>query len=277
MIVGGSAAMAGAAFLAARATLRSGAGLCMIALPKSVNLAAKKAVLEATTLPLAETNEHTIAEDAVAMCLEHAKPMSVVAIGPGLSRNLSTARFTRRMLAESGVPAVIDADAIVAWRGRRDELNRVSSIKVLTPHSGEMAMLMGMSVAEVERDRVEAALKCARESDAIVLLKGARSVIANAAGEVWVNVTGNPGMATGGSGDVLTGLIAALIAQGMPSIQAAVAGAYLHGRAGDAAAVQRGKRSVVAGDLVEHLSSAFGGLEPLHATNQFSARLYRLL
>jgi NAD(P)H-hydrate epimerase len=276
LIVGGSAAMAGAAILAARAALRGGCGLCTVALPESANLAAKAAVLEATTVPLPETVDHSIAEHAMYSFESFTRRMNVMAIGPGLTRNPETANFVRRLVEQARLPAVIDADGIAAWNNRRAELKRVRTAKVLTPHPGEMAELMGATVESIQRDRITTALRCANECNAIVVLKGARTVIAHPNGDLYINPTGNPGMATGGSGDVLTGLIASLMAQGMTPMMSAVAAAYLHGLAGDIAANHVGRASLIAGDLIEWLPEAWKSLSRLHERNLLGPRLYRV-
>jgi NAD(P)H-hydrate epimerase len=176
------------------------------------------------------------------------------------------------------VPTVLDADGIIAFAGeRRTELKKSRVPLVLTPHPGEMAALMGTSIDEVQRDRSATALQAANECGAVIVFKGARSIIAAPNGEVYVNPTGNAGMATGGSGDVLTGLIAALLAQGLDALKAAVIGTYLHGLAGDLAAAEKGQTSLIAGDLNEFLPAAFQRVQTLHEERFVTPRLYRLV
>jgi NAD(P)H-hydrate epimerase len=278
LIVGGSAGMLGAGLLAGRAALRAGAGLVTLGIPKSLNLAAKAALCEATTLPLPESEWQTLNPTALAEILPLLPRMNALAIGPGLSRDEGAAEFARGLVRQARVPTVLDADGIIAFAGeRRTELKKSRVPLVLTPHPGEMAALMGTSIDEVQRDRSATALQAANECGAVIVFKGARSIIAAPNGEVYVNPTGNAGMATGGSGDVLTGLIAALLAQGLDALKAAVIGTYLHGLAGDLAAAEKGQTSLIAGDLNEFLPAAFQRVQTLHEERFVTPRLYRLV
>ncbi|MCS6860251.1 MAG: NAD(P)H-hydrate dehydratase [Abditibacteriales bacterium] len=289
LVVGGSAGMLGAALLAGRAALRGGAGLVTLALPQGLNQAAKAALLEATTLPLSETPNQTVDPAALHQIQSLLHRFNALAIGPGISREDGAAAFVRSVVASSVVPTVIDADGILAFAGeRREELQKANAPLVLTPHPGEMAALLATRIEEVERDRIATAQQAANECHAVVVLKGARSIVAaptspspllgkEGQGEVYVNPTGNAGMATGGSGDVLTGLIAALIAQGLDALRAAVVGTYLHGLAGDLAAVEKGQASLIAGDLNEFLPAAFQRVQTLPEERRMTPRLYRLV
>jgi NAD(P)H-hydrate epimerase len=298
LVVGGSASMLGAALLAGRAALRGGAGLVTLALPQSLNQAAKAALLEATTLPLPETQNQTVDPSALNLIQPTLNRLNALAIGPGISREEGAAEFVRHLVEQARVPMVIDADGIVAFAGEhRAELNKSrtegkrrprSVSRVLTPHPGEMATLMGISVEEAERDRIATAQQAANDCGAVIVFKGARSIVATPTslspllskegkGEVYVNPTGNAGMATGGSGDVLTGLIAALLAQDLDALKAAVVGTYLHGLAGDLAAAEKGQASLIAGDLNEFLPAAFRKIQTLHEERRVTPRLYRLV
>lgn len=273
LIIGGSVGKAGAAAMAGFAALRAGAGLSTIATPKSVLATVASFHPEVMTEPLAETTDGTIslgALDSAVLALLERK--TVVAIGPGISRNAETAKFVRALVnprsAQSSAPKtaagpanaviVLDADALNAFEGAANELNgHVRSI-VITPHPGEMARLTGLTIAEIQANRLEVARKFSRERELIVVLKGHRTLTAAPDGTVWVNSTGNPGMATGGTGDVLTGMVAGLIAQHPQQVLEATALAvYLHGLAGDLAAEALGEHSLVATDLVRFLPDSF--------------------
>ncbi len=262
LIIGGSVGMAGAPMLAARAAFRAGAGLVTVGLPAGLEVAAKEVVMEAMTLSLPTTAEGCLAESAVALVQTRWARMHALAIGPGLGRDHGTLEFVRRLLPLAQMPMVIDADALGAWSGRLKVLASTRAPKVLTPHPGELAELMGTSVAVIERDRIAAAQAAAQATRSIVVLKGARTVIADSIGATTLNLTGNAGMATAGSGDVLTGVIAALIAQGLSPRVAAKVGVYLHGIAGDLAAAELGQPSLMAGDLIEWLPRAWQQTQP---------------
>src|SRR5208283_774522 len=266
LIIGGSVGKAGAAAMAGFAALRAGAGLSTIATPKSVLATVASFHPEVMTEPLAETTGGTIGLRALDAVLSLLERKTVVAIGPGISRNAETAKFVRALVdpgaLKSGAvkpgstkarsvksrtarpgafPAsaviVLDADALNAFEGAADGLNGHGRSIVITPHPGEMARLTGLTIAEIQANRLEVARKFSREHELIVVLKGHRTLTAAPDGTVWVNSTGNPGMATGGTGDVLTGMVAGLIAQHPQQVLEATALAvYLHGLAGDLAA-----------------------------------------
>jgi NAD(P)H-hydrate epimerase len=277
LIIGGSVGKAGAAAMAGFAALRSGAGLSTVATPKSVLVTVASFHPEAMTEPLAETTGGTIslrAFDAVLSLLER---KTVVAIGPGISRNAETAKFVRALVnrgsaksrsakSRSAKPAagpvkaviVLDADALNAFEGAASELNGHGRSVVITPHPGEMARLTGLTIAEIQANRLEVARKFSREHELIVVLKGHRTLTAAPDGTVWVNSTGNPGMATGGTGDVLTGMVAGLIAQHPQRVfEATALAVFLHGLAGDLAAEALGEHSLVATDLVRFMPESF--------------------
>jgi NAD(P)H-hydrate epimerase len=184
--------------------------------------------------------------------------MTVLAVGPGISRNPETSEFVRSLIVKTKTPLVLDADGLNAFEGRAAELNGKGRILAITPHPGEMARLTGSTVAAVQRDRINVARAFAREHELIVVLKGHRTLIAQPDGTAWVNTTGNPGMATGGTGDILTGMVAGLIAQNPERVvEAVIAAVYLHGLAGDVARETTGEHSLVATDLIKALPEAF--------------------
>jgi NAD(P)H-hydrate epimerase len=200
----------------------------------------------------------TVAPADAAHCLELAKSRNVMAIGPGLSQRPGVAEFVHRMVKGAHCPVVLDADGLNAFAGTPELLQGGSRPLILTPHPGEMARLAGKSVAEIQSDRVTAARSFAQRHRCILVLKGFRTVIAYPNGAVWVVATGNPGMATGGTGDILTGMIAGAVAQFPGHMEEAVrAGVFLHGLAGDAACEHTGEEAMVATDLLHYLPAAF--------------------
>jgi len=260
LVVGGSLGKAGAAAMAGMAALRAGAGLATVATPKSVLPTVAGFHPEPMTEPLEETEAGTISLRA----LEYgrmdllAKGKTVFAIGPGISRNDETAEFVRTAVKKYKTPTVLDADGLNAFEGRSGELDGTGRILVITPHPGEMARLAGISIADVQKDRLGVARRIAREHALIVVLKGHRTLVAKPDGEVWVNTTGNAGMATGGTGDILTGMTAGLIGQSTDDeLTAVVAAVYLHGMAGDIARERLGEKCLVASDLLSGLPEAF--------------------
>ncbi len=252
LVAAGSTGMVGAAILTASACLKSGAGLVTLAVPEDVHNIVSGRVPEVITLPLPAENGILSAE-AASVILEKLQQADVLAVGPGLSLNPNIKEVMLRLLPEAGKPMVIDADALNALADNTDILGKLSAPAVLTPHPGEMSRLWGTSTAEVLRQRLDLTVKSAEQWGCTVLLKGAPTLIASPDGELYINPTGNPGMATAGSGDVLTGVIAGLAAQGMPVHRAAAAGAYLHGLAGDKGSKQLGVYSLTAGDIINYL------------------------
>lgn len=244
--------------MAGFSALRSGAGLSTVATARSVMGTVAGFHPELMTEPLEETESGTISGKAMEAITALAERKSVLAIGPGISRHHETSAFVRAVVQQCQAPMVLDADALNAFEGVGQALAGRGRNVVVTPHPGEMSRLTGLTIAEVQSSRVEVARKFAREHELIVVLKGHRTLIASPAGEVWVNPTGNPGMATGGTGDVLTGIVAGLIAQYPQRVfEATVLAVYLHGLAGDLAANVLGESSLVATDLVRYLPEAF--------------------
>jgi len=266
LVVGGAPGMTGAALVAGKAALRSGAGLVQVALPKSLNLAAEAAALEVMSFPLPETDAGTIAPEALSALTPRLDWADVIAVGCGISRHERTQTFVRQLVAQVDKPMLIDADGLIALAGHTDLLRKRQALTVLTPHPGEMAALLKTTTEEVQRDRVGIALHATETFHAIVVLKGARTIVAAPDGALFVNPTGNAGMATGGMGDVLTGIVASLLAQRLcrsltvTPVEAVAAAVFLHGLAGDIASWEKGETALVAGDLLEHLPRAI--LEP---------------
>lgn len=235
LVVAGSRRMTGAARLVAEGAYRAGAGLVTVAVPEGILPVVQAGLAEATFLPLPEGPMGSVAEAGWDVLDARLDRFDAVAMGPGLSTDDQTPAFVRRVVAESMAPVVVDADAINAFAGRGGDLAGRTADAVITPHTGEFGRLFGMPASEVLEDRVGFARKGAAETRAVVLLKGPRSLVALPDGEVRVNPTGSPVLATGGTGDVLTGAIAAYLARGLPAADAATVAAYVHGVAGEVA------------------------------------------
>ena len=256
-VIAGSATMLGAAALTSLAAMRAGAGLVTAAVPASLNTAAHKKINNVVmTLPLKETREQTVSIDAFTQIHREYDQCDVLAVGPGLSRHPATQRLVLKIIGTSPKPLVIDADALYALSGHTEILRKSGTLKVLTPHPGEMARLVNRSKEYVEKNRRQTALEFAREYDCVVLLKGHRTLVASPQGKLYVNTTGNAGMATAGSGDVLTGMIAALLGQGLTGFEAAKFGAWWHGKAGDLAAKSKTRAAMIASDIIDNIPKA---------------------
>ncbi|MDY7094493.1 MAG: NAD(P)H-hydrate dehydratase [Acidobacteriota bacterium] len=253
LLVAGGPGKAGAAILAARSAVRAGAGLVTAAVPCGQLAVVDGGSLESMTLACAETEDGQLAPAAVDELLAVLRDRDALALGPGLGVGEETEAAIRRLVLEATVPLVLDADGLNAFAGHAAALARRSAPTVLTPHPGELGRLLQCSAAEVQEDRPAAARRAAELTGAVVLLKGHRTLVATPDGELYINTTGNPGMATGGTGDVLTGLVGGLLAQGMEALAAAQLGAFCHGLAGDLASEELGERGLAAGDLLDRL------------------------
>ena len=256
LIVAGSPGKAGAAAMAARGSLRSGVGLVTVAAPAGIVPVIQQQVLEAMCLHAAESIDGTIGVGSETELARVAAGMSACAIGPGLTTHRETVQVVKDLVRRVDVPTVIDADGVNALAGAADMLKKARAPLVLTPHPGEMARLAGLASADVQNDRIGVAGAFAAKYGVTVVLKGAGTVIAAPGGEVFVNTTGNAGMATAGTGDVLTGVIGSLLAQGFGPTWSACLGVYLHGLAGDLAAAEKGEAGLIAGDVIEKLPEA---------------------
>jgi NAD(P)H-hydrate epimerase len=258
LVVGGSLGKSGAAAMCAMAALRIGAGLATVATPASVLPTVAGFAPELMTEPLGDAGSQSVAVGDAAHCLELAKSRNVLVIGPGLSQRPGVAGFVHRMVKGGHAPTVLDADGLNAFAASPELLQGSARPLILTPHPGEMARLTGTSIADIQVNRVATARDFARRHRCIVVLKGFRTVVAYPSGEAWVVATGNPGMATGGTGDVLAGMIAGAAAQFPSQLEAAVrAAVFLHGLAGDVARGHIGEESLVATDLLRYLPVAF--------------------
>jgi len=260
LVIGGAVGKSGAAAMAGMSALRAGAGLSTVATARSVLSTVAAFHPELMTEPLEETDAGTISLRA----LEYGrmdslvKGKTVLAIGPGISRNPETSDFVRNVVAKYQTPVVLDADGLNAFEGQTEKLNGMDRVLVITPHPGEMARLLGISVAQIQADRLGVARKFASEHQLTIVLKGDRTLVVDPTGETWVNTTGNPGMATGGTGDILTGMVAGFLAQYKKQVFKAVCAAvHMHGAAGDIACETMGEQPLVATDLIKALPEAF--------------------
>jgi NAD(P)H-hydrate epimerase len=256
LVVAGSLGKSGAAVLAGLAALRVGAGLVTVATPGGVLASVASGRPELMTEPLAEEGDGGLGREALDRVLELAAGRDALVLGPGLGQAGSTRGFVQELAAACDRPLLIDADglnALAATGGGVAALRRRSSATLLTPHPGEMGRLLGRTASEVQTRRLECARELARQSGAVVALKGQRTLVTHPDGRSAVCPAGNPGMATGGTGDVLSGALGALLAQGRDAWEAACAGVFLHGAAGDDEAARRSQEGLLAGDLADAL------------------------
>jgi NAD(P)H-hydrate epimerase len=256
LIVAGSRGMSGAAILAGCAALRGGAGLVRVAVPAGILPIVAGGNPCYITAPLPEDRDGQLADLAEADLLDLAESHSVVALGPGLGRSKALTDLVLAVLVRGTAPLVLDADGLNVLAGHSDRLRGRSAPLIITPHPGEFARLVGQDIPTVQAHRRDLAVRFAAEHRLMLLLKGHGTLVTDGR-RLYTNSTGNPGMATAGSGDVLTGLIAALLGQGLEAFAAAQLGAWLHGRAGDLARDDLGEASLIASDLLQYLPRAF--------------------
>ncbi|HEV2022147.1 MAG TPA: NAD(P)H-hydrate dehydratase [Terriglobales bacterium] len=266
LVIGGSIGKTGAPAMAALAALRSGCGLATVATAASALPMVAAVAPEIMTEPLAETDAGTVSPKAFnyGRIEQLLAGKDVVALGPGLSRHPETAEFVRAFVSRCSIPIILDADGLNAFEGHASLLKKRTCALILTPHPGEMARLSGHPISKDPADRIRVVREISSQFGATVVLKGFRTLVGTQDGEVWVNPTGNPGMATGGTGDVLTGIIASLVAQGKdwasgrgPEPTSITSAVYLHGLAGDLAADEIGAEAMIATDLIQYLPAAF--------------------
>jgi len=260
LVVAGSPGKSGAASITAMGALRCGAGLVTLGVPESLHSIMEVKTTEVMTARLPETPSHTVGSDAFRAVTELMEGKKAVIIGPGLCVNSEVRGLVVRLIEESHIPMIIDADGLNVIAGHLDVLKRAGSPLVLTPHPGEMARLMRKNTAHVQGNRVGVASEFAKKHGVTLVLKGVRTVIAGTDGTVFINPTGNPGMATAGTGDLLSGIIGGLVGQGYDPIAAAVIGVYLHGLAGDRVAERMGDAGMVATDILDEVPSALSSI-----------------
>ncbi len=274
LVVAGSRGKTGAAFMAARACMRAGAGLVTIGIPETLMDIFQSRVTEEMTLPLPDRGDGSLSARAAEVILRFlSERADVLCIGPGIGVSEETQGLTSEILRTSRSPVVMDADAINSIKDT-SLLKKTDAPIILTPHPGEMARLTSQkpkvkgqrsndkeSQTMIEKDRINTALSFSKETGAYLVLKGVPTVIAEPEGRAFINSTGNPGMATAGTGDVLTGMIASFIAQGLTPLNAAILGVYMHGLAGDIAVREKGEHSLIASDIIESLPAAFKAIK----------------
>jgi NAD(P)H-hydrate epimerase len=253
LVLGGSPGKTGAAAMTSWAAMRVGAGLVTLGIPKSLNVAMESQLIEVMTAPLPENSSGALALSAYEKIVRLLAQKRALAIGPGLGTAKSTHKLIRKLLETISVPVVIDADGLNSLVGHVECLKKAKTPVVMTPHPGEMARLAGTTPAAVQADRVSVARDFATTYSVHLVLKGARTIVAHPDGAVLINPSGNPGMASGGMGDVLTGIIAGLIVQGSSVDEAVNSGVYLHGSAADFLADSLGPVGFLASDLIEIL------------------------
>ncbi len=256
-VLAGSAGLTGAAYLTAQAALLSGSGLVTLGIPKSLNPIMARKLTEVMTTPLQETKAQSLGLKAFPEIKIVSDKIDVIAIGPGLSQNKETQALIRKIISTIDKPMVIDADGLNALVGHLNILPTA----ILTPHPGEMARLIGKSVAYVQKNRKTVAKNFAKKYNVTLVLKGHRTIAVNPGNKIYVNKTGNPGMASGGVGDVLTGIIASFLGQGLSAFDAARLGVCVHGLAGDLAAKEKGQLSLTASALLNKLPEVLHKLE----------------
>lgn len=254
-VLSGSIGLTGAAAMCCEAALRVGTGLVTLGIPVSLNQIMEIKLTEAMTYPLPETEAHSLSPMAMQLVREKLKRCNALAIGPGISTHPETCEFVRKLLQEIDIPAVVDADALNCLAGCKIDFSGKNF--VLTPHPGEMARLVGAHLPDIQSDRIGWARRFSQESGCVVVLKGARTVIASPEGSYFINPTGNVGMASGGMGDVLTGMIGGFLAQGVSPLNSALFGVFLHGLCGDLAREELGEEVMIAGDILRYLPRAF--------------------
>jgi ADP-dependent NAD(P)H-hydrate dehydratase / NAD(P)H-hydrate epimerase len=264
LVIAGSAGMTGAAYLCSEAAIMSGAGLVTLAIAKSLNPIMQRKLIEVMTLPMPETKEHTISPASYDKIISFSEKCDCVLIGPGLSRNRQTQGLIRSLIKNIKPPMVIDADALNALAGNLHIIshNRLTGKSanrqtIITPHPGEMSRLVKLKPDFINKNKKTVAKSFSSKYNVTTVLKGNETVVASPANKLYLNDTGNPGMASAGCGDVLSGIIAALLASGMDVFKAARLGVYVHGLSGDIAAKEIGEISLRARDLLKFLPKAF--------------------
>lgn len=260
-VIAGSTGFTGAATMTCEASARVGAGLVTLGIPKSLNPILENKLLEVMTLPLAETESGSLAHEAFSAIEKACERKTAIAIGPGLGLEPSTQKLVRDIIKKIELPMVVDADGLNALASNTEILLERKMPTILTPHPGEMARLIGSDTKKVKSDRIKVAKEFAKKYGCYLVLKGARSIVATPEGKIYINPTGNPGMATGGVGDVLTGMIGGFLAQGLSPLEASIASVYIHGVCGDEAALKYGERGLLARDILNEIPNVLRSLE----------------
>lgn len=258
LILAGSGRYIGAACLCAESAMRAGAGRVTLGIPRGIySIVASRVASEVMTLPLPETKSRSLGSAALRQIKNFAKDVDCVLVGPGLSADPDTGHLVRALVGTVAKPLIIDADGLNAISDHVNVLKKNGPEIILTPHPKEMARLCGVSVDMIQAQRKNIAKKFALRYNITLILKGSSTVVSSKAGRVYENPTGNAGMATAGSGDVLSGIVAAFVAQGLEAFEASCSAVYIHGLSGDLAAVDKSQISLIASDIIEYLPKAF--------------------
>ncbi len=257
LLVGGAAGYSGAIAMAARAAMRSGVGLATVLVPEGIAPVVASASLESMVIGVKETAQGSIAPEMWGAWRERLGEFDALLVGPGLTRHDQSLMLVRKIIRDCEIPLIMDADALSVLEGQPHWIEKAKCPVIITPHPGELARLFSQDVSEVQRDRYGVAMAAAKFTRATVVLKGAGTLVVQDGKPVQINLTGNPGMATGGSGDVLAGLLAGLLGQKMQPFDAARAAVYIHGRAGDMAAWRKSQAGLIATDLIEEVPYVF--------------------
>lgn len=261
LIIAGSKGKTGAAFMCAKSCLRAGAGLVTIGVPESLMDIFQSRATEEMTLALPDRGDGTLSSTASGKILEFLSAKAdALAIGPGISDTNDIKKIVSEIVLGSTKPMVLDADAINSLRGKSEILGNAKAPLILTPHPGEMERLLDKTkykISDIEENRIETALAFSRQTGTYLVLKGAPTIIAEPEGRAYINSTGNSGMATGGSGDVLTGMIASFLGQGLNPLDASILGVFMHGYSGDIAASKKGEHSLIASDIIDSIPETF--------------------
>ncbi|MGB9715647.1 MAG: NAD(P)H-hydrate dehydratase [Thermodesulfovibrionales bacterium] len=276
LVVAGSKGKTGAALMTAKACLRTGAGLVTLGVPESLSDIFQSRVTEEMTISLPDRGDGTLSQKATKVIMDFLNDKAtILAVGPGIGVSSDTKKLLKKLIKDSTVPMVIDADGINSLMGEKAVFSKAKSPIILTPHPGEMARLLNppstlfakggksrinISVQDIEKDRINVALSFSKETGVYLVLKGVPTVIAEPNGRLYINSTGNPGMASAGTGDVLTGIISGFLSQRLSPIHASILGVYMHGLAGDIAASEKGEHSLIAADIIEKIPFAFESL-----------------
>ncbi len=261
LVIAGSRGMTGAATLVSLAALRVGAGLVTLGIPQRLNPILEVKLTEVMTLPLPDTREGTFSLKALDKIHQFAHHCKALILGPGLSTQEETKELVKKIMVSLKIPLVLDADGINALTENLKLIALYPAPLIITPHPGELSRLLSVSIPEVQKNRIFSSRTLAEKTQKIAILKGARTVITDEQGNSWVNSTGNPGMASGGSGDVLSGMIGGFLVQGMDPLMAAKVGVYLHGSAADLAVKEKGELSLIAGDILENIPRVIRSLK----------------
>ena len=260
-VIAGSRGKGGAAALSSISALRAGAGLVTLALPECLNISFEVGIPEVMTFPLPDTKDGTIDKSALDILIKFLEGKSAVLIGPGITTNPSTSSLIKNLIKKVSCPMLIDADGLNIIADKIELLKDKPSPVVVTPHPGEMARMLNTTSKEIQANRIESSRKLSAEYGIYVILKGARTIVATPEGEVYINPTGNPGMATAGTGDVLSGIVAGFLSQGLSARDSSILGVYLHGLAGDIAAEKLSQTALIASDLIKTFPEAVKRVE----------------